>query len=726
MDSSETKEKKSLIIVESPTKAKTISKFLGKNYILKSCNGHVRDLNEKNLSIDIKNDFEPIYEIIKSKKKIINHLKKQIEKVDKVYLATDEDREGESISWHLSLLLNLPQNQQNRITFHEITKEALINALKNPRTIDINLVNAQQARRVLDRLVGYEISPLLWKKINSGLSAGRVQTVALRLIVEKEKEINSFVPEIYYTITGEFIYEKDGYIQKLKGTLNHKFKTKEEALSFLELCKNASFTIEDIQKTEIKQAPPPPFITSTLQQEAARKFNLSATQTMAIAQKLYETGQITYMRTDSVTLSNLALNEAKKLILNTFGENYYKFRQYQTKVKGAQEAHEAIRPTYLSKKEINKSKLENLLYSLIWKRTIASQMQDAIYEKITITINVENSNHKFIVTEKKLIFDGFLKVYDIKSNSTTNNENKIVNNLIVGNKIYFEKIYATEHKTKPPERYSEASLIKKLEDLGIGRPSTYAVIISTIKKRGYVQVKDIPPSKTKIKVIELNKNHSLNEYEKNEKISGEKKKLFPTRIGIIVNDYLVERFPDIFEYSFTAEIEKKLDEIAEGSLAWKDLIREFYNKLQEKIKSVQNENEFEINKENFIQNDNSNNVNTYKGKKIGTYKNKDIYLNIGKYGPYLSYNGNFFSLKSAKNINELTLKDAIKIIKLNPKPKIKILKKFNEDKNLYIVSGKYGIYLKYNNKNFPIPKHINWKKLTYDEIMSLIKNKNSK
>ena len=547
---------KNLVIVESPAKAKTIEKFLGKDFKVLSSYGHIRDLKKKDFSIDIEHNYTPIYEIPSDKKKLVDTLKDEAKKSETVWLASDEDREGEAIAWHLSEVLKLKPEHTKRIVFHEITQSAILNAIENPRAIDINRVDAQQARRVLDRIVGFELSPVLWKKVKPALSAGRVQSVAVRLIVEREKEIKNFISEASYRIIATFLIpSENGNPIELKAELNKRLKTKEEALNFLEACQQANFTIEDISVRPAKKSPAPPFTTSTLQQEAARKLGYSVAQTMMIAQRLYESGFITYMRTDSVNLSSLAINTSKEEIISSLGEKYLKIRHYQTKSKGAQEAHEAIRPTYMSQKEIDAPSQERRLYELIWKRTIASQMSDAELEKTTAVINISSRNEKFVATGEVLKFDGFLKVYlesQDDENEGENNE-KMLPPLSLKQELKYNDIEATERFTQRPPRYTEASLVHKLEELGIGRPSTYAPTISTIQQREYVEKGDREGTERKYNTLLL-KNGNIKDCTKTEITGAEKAKLIPTDIGIVVNDFLVQYFPDIMDYNFTANV----------------------------------------------------------------------------------------------------------------------------------------------------------------------------
>ena len=570
---------KNLVIVESPAKAKTIEKFLGKDYKVLSSYGHIRDLKKKDFSVDIDHDFTPIYEIPSDKKRLVENLKEEAGKADMVWLASDEDREGEAIAWHLYEVLGLNPEKTRRIVFHEITKSAILNAIEHPRAIDLDRVNAQQARRVLDRIVGFELSPVLWKKVKPALSAGRVQSVAVRLIVEREKEIEQFRSEASYRVIATFaVPSENGESVEMKAELNKRLKTKEEAIALLEACKNADFTIEEVQVKPARKSPAAPFTTSTLQQEASRKLGLSVAQTMIIAQRLYESGFITYMRTDSVNLSSLALNTSKTEIQETWGEKYLHTRNYHTKTKGAQEAHEAIRPTYINHHEIEGTSQEKRLYELIWKRTIASQMSDAEIEKTTATIEISGRQEKFIATGEVLKFDGFLRVYNESSDDENENgegNSKMLPPLQTGESLPATVIEATERFTQRPPRYTEASLVRKLEELGIGRPSTYAPTISTIQQRDYVERGDRPGVERTFNTLML-KNGKITDKDKTEIVGAEKSKLLPTDIGIVVNDFLTEHFPDILNYNFTAQVEGKFDEVAEGKIEWNKSIEDFY------------------------------------------------------------------------------------------------------------------------------------------------------
>ncbi len=575
---------KNLVIVESPAKAKTLEKFLGKDFVVKSSNGHIRDLAKKDYGIKLDQNYEPVYEISAEKRKLVKDLKTEVKKADIVWLASDEDREGEAIAWHLFETLALKENTTKRIVFNEITKDAILNAVKNPRGIDYNLVSAQQARRVLDRMVGFELSPVLWKKVKPALSAGRVQSVTVRLIVEREREINAFKPESAFKITALFTFtDKDGKLVTLAADYQNRLKSEKDVQKFLENCKNAKFKVEDVQKKPFKRSPTAPFTTSTLQQEASRKLGFSVSQTMSVAQKLYESGQITYMRTDSVNLSETAINAAKKHIVSNYGEKYLKTRRYKSKNKGAQEAHEAIRPTYIDKAEANGTYQEKRLYQLIRKRTIASQMADAQLERTNISIDCSNCEKKFVASGEQIKFDGFLKVYfESVDDESKTNETKILPEIQKETVLNLGKIDAVQRFSKHAARYTEASLVKKLEELVIGRPSTYAPTISTVQKRAYV-VKEDRPGKERSYLHYMLENKDIKRLEKKEIFGSEKAKLFPTDIGIVVNDFLVKYFKDILDYHFTADVEQKFDQIAVGDLEWSKMIDEFYKPFHKKV-----------------------------------------------------------------------------------------------------------------------------------------------
>ena len=735
---------KNLVIVESPAKAKTIEKFLGKDFKVMSSYGHIRDLKTKAFSIDIKHNYAPQYEIPADKRKLVSELKAEAKESEIVWLASDEDREGEAISWHLFEVLGLNPEATRRIVFHEITKSAILHAIETPREIDMNLVNAQQARRVLDRIVGFELSPILWRKIKPSLSAGRVQSVAVRLIVEREREISRFVPEASYRIIAEFVLP-DGKTM-LKAELNHRPKTKEEVIRFLESCKNATFTIEDITKRPLKKSPAPPFTTSTLQQEAARKLGYSVSQTMAIAQRLYESGFITYMRTDSFNLSELALNTAKETIIATYGEDYYKYRQYHTKSKGAQEAHEAIRPTYIAHAEISGTAQEKKLYDLIRKRTIACQMADAELERTTISIGISGLNEKFVTTGEVITFDGFLQVYKESSDEGNDNEeeNGILPAVHINDNLQMESIVSTERFTQRPARYTEASLVRRLEELGIGRPSTYAPTIQTIQNRQYIVKGDKDGVERSYHVVTLN-GKGLEEQVKTE-IAGAD--------GIVVNDFLMKYFQLVMDYNFTAKVEKEFDSIAEGGEVWTSVIDQFYkvfHPIVDEANSIHTEYKVgerllgtdpKSGKPVFVKigrygpmaqigdSDPENKsgekpqfATLQKGQSIetitleealklfdlprtlGEYEGKVVVAAIGRFGPFIRHNGKFVSIPKTYNPYSITLDEAVQLIQdKRKKDEERLIKKFDEEPELQILNGRFGPYIAYKGNNYKIPK----------------------
>ncbi|MBO7571463.1 MAG: type I DNA topoisomerase [Bacteroidales bacterium] len=747
-----------LVIVESPAKAKTIKKFLGDDFIVKSSYGHIRDIEKKNLGIDIDNGFAPDYEIPDDKKKIVAELKEATKKVNTVWLASDEDREGEAISWHLKEVLKLKKENTKRIVFHEITKDAIKNAIANPRDIDQNLVNAQQARRVLDRLVGFKLSPLLWKKIKPALSAGRVQSVAVKLIVEREREVTEFNSKSEYKIVG--VFNIDG--NSVKAELSKKFKTYEEAKAFVESCKDKNFSVKDVTKKPGKKSPAPPFTTSTMQQEAGRKLGYSVAQTMRYAQNLYENGFITYMRTDSLNLSTLAIGTIKSNIIKNYGDEYLHVRKYQTKVKGAQEAHEAIRPTFVDNEKIEATKQEQRLYDLIRKRAIASQMADAKTEKTIVTIGDDKDTFSFIATGETIIFDGFLKLY-IESNDDDNVEEAtgILPNIIIGAKAETSKIEAIEKFDQPPSRYTEASLVKKMEELGIGRPSTYAPTISTIQQREYVVKESKPAKKRSIKVISLSKG-KIKESTTTENYGAESNKLFPTSIGIVVTDYLSAHFNDVLDYNFTAQIEEKFDDIAMGKLKWNDMLKSFYKSFDKEVDSSLKEKEttkwernigndpktgapiiIKIGKygpyasiENgdkpmyasLRKNQNIENVTLEEvldlfklPREIGEYEGDTVTVALGKFGPYVRNNGKFYSLAKTDDPYSITIERAIELIE-EKKEKMKnaLCRTFDEMPDMQILKGKFGPYISYQKKNYKIPKNISPEEITLEQCKSII------
>lgn len=764
---------KNLVIVESPAKAKTIEKFLGKDFIVKSSMGHIRDLPTKDIGIDIANDFNPLYEILPDKNKILSELKKLSKEAETVWLATDEDREGEAISWHLMEALKVSEKKVKRIAFHEITERAVKNAVENPRSINFDLVNAQQARRVLDRIVGFELSPVLWRKVKPALSAGRVQSVAVRLIVEREKEIQNFVSTSSFKVVGEFLVKREKEIVPIKAELDKKFDTIEEAQVFLNKCLDAEYQISDISTNPIKRTPAAPFTTSTLQQEASRKLGFSVSRTMTLAQQLYEDGLITYMRTDSVNLSDLALGAAKKEITEIYGAEYSKTRKYTGKIKGAQEAHEAIRPTYMSNQEIKKEASLNKLYNLIWKRTIASQMSDAQIEKTVITIDISNNKPKFISTGEVIKFEGFLKVY-LESKDDEDDDN-LQNNLPqvkVGEKLNAESITAQQKFAQHPPRYTEASLVKKLEDLGIGRPSTYAPTISTIQKRGYVVKEDRDGSIREYSIITLKKGKIKTET-KTEKTGFEKAKMFPTDIGIVVNNFLVDNFNQILDYHFTANVEKEFDEIASGEIVWQKMINKFYKTFHPSVEDAIKNSE-KASGERLLGADPKTGNNVY--AKLGRYgamiqlgevsdENKptfakmkkeqsietisleealdlfklprlvgqidgiDVTVGIGRFGPYAKMNQNFITIPKDKDLMEISLEEIQELIEVKRKTdklrEPRLLGKYN-DEEVYVAAGRYGPFAKIGDKNQAIPKGTDITKISLDDIIKLLEGAGSK
>ena len=757
---------KNLVIVESPAKAKTIEKFLGDDYKVLSSYGHIRDLKEKGLGVDVNNNFKPDYVVSPDKEALVKTLKKAAKESKMIWLASDEDREGEAIAWHLFVVLGLKKDDSKRIVFHEITKNAILHAIENPRNIDSNLVDAQQARRVLDRIVGFELSPILWKKIMPSLSAGRVQSVAVRLIVEREREINQFNTEAYFKIVAEFILP-DGKTL-LKAELNKRFNSEAEAKAFLESLKDATFTIEDINTSPGKKSPAPPFTTSTLQQEAARKIGFSVAQTMSVAQKLYEAGFITYMRTDSLNLSTLALNASKKAIENEFGGNYVKTRQYHTKTKGAQEAHEAIRPSYIDHKTVKASAQEQKLYELIWKRTVASQMADAELERTTVTIGISNNpNEKFLVNGEVIKFDGFLRVYLEDNDDENQDENveALLPPMKVKEILKLSEAEADEKLTQRPARYTEASLVRKLEELGIGRPSTYAPTISTIQHRGYV-VKGNKDGESRPFITLTLKNRTIAKTTKTETVGADKSKLMPTDSGTIVNDFLTENFPSVLEYTFTADLEKEFDKIADGETQWTDTLRKFYDMFHPIVQEVSaSKSELKVGERllgtdpktgkpvsakigrfgPFVQIGSAEDevkpqfASLAKGqsietitleealslfnlpRKVGELEGKPVEAAIGRFGPYLKYDGTFTTIPKGFDPYHITIKEAEKLIaEKKEKEANKLIKSFSEDAKLQILNGRYGPYVSYNKVNYKIPKGTAPAGLSFEEAMKII------
>ncbi len=761
---------KNLVIVESPAKAKTIEKFLGKDYKVMSSYGHIRDLKKKSFSIDIDNGFKPVYEIPDDKKQLVSELKKAAADAQTVWLASDEDREGEAIAWHLYEVLGLKPENTRRIVFHEITKNAILNAIANPRSIDINRVDAQQARRVLDRIVGFELSPVLWKKIKPALSAGRVQSVAVRLIVEREEEIKNFVSEPFFRINANF--SVDGTHQ-LKSELSRRLPDIASAKAFLEDCAATTFSVSDINVRPLKKSPAPPFTTSTLQQEASRKLGFTVSQTMMVAQRLYEAGHITYMRTDSVNLSNEAIASISEEINNNIGSEYLKVRRYHTNSKGAQEAHEAIRPTYISRSSIEGNSQEKRLYSLIWKRTIASQMADAEVEKTTIDISPAARNEHFTATGEIIRFDGFLRVYIESPDDEEAEEGMLTLPAVaIGQTLTPEEITATERFTQQPPRYTEASLVKKMEELGIGRPSTYAPTISTIQQREYVEKGEKEGIKRTFDTLTLKKGR-ITEKKKTETVGSEKGKLIPTDIGTVVNTFLTEFFPDILDYNFTARVEEKFDDIAEGKLPWDKEMDDFYRlfhpevdkalniKLEHKVgerilgKDPATGEQVSVkigrfgplvqigtgdgdNKPRFASLLKGQSVSTITldealslfdfPRTIGEYEDAEVVVAIGRFGPYVRHQGKFISIPKDIEPAALSLEEAIELIRAKREAEEKkVVKVFDQDPELRILNGRYGIYIAYKKDNFKIPRTFtDPSALSYDEVMEIVNSQEAK
>ena len=757
-----------LVIVESPAKAKTIEKFLGKGFQVKSSFGHIRDLAKKNLGINVEDNYDPQYIVPEDKKAVVKELKKLVKETNVVWLASDEDREGEAIAWHLMKELELDPKTTKRIVFHEITKEAIQNAIKNPRTIDEHLVNAQQARRILDRLVGFELSPVLWKKVKPSLSAGRVQSVAVKLLVEREREIMNFNSESFYKITGVF---KTKNSVDLKAELSGRLKSIEKTREFIERCKTSTYTISKVVKKPGKKSPAAPFTTSTLQQEASRKLGFSVGQTMAIAQKLYESGKITYMRTDSVNLSNTAIESAKRVIASEFGDEYIKIRQYKTKSKGAQEAHEAIRPTTLEKLEVSGSDREQRLYDLIWKRTVASQMSDAELEKTTINIDISGDDNRFVAIGEVLKFDGFLKVYIESTDDESEEETKgLLPKVSEGDTLDYDIIQALERFTHHLPRYTEASLVKKLEELGIGRPSTYAPTISTIQNRGYVVKEERQGKERKYESILLKYGEIISET-RTEITGAEKNKLFPNDIGMVVNDFLNEHFEGILNYNFTASVEEEFDEIANGKMIWTEMIHKFYKPFHKTVETTLETSSRSVGerdlgidpttgrpvfvkigpygpmaqlglkddeeKPKFASLQHGQHLETITlnealelfklPRDIGLYEDKKVVVSIGRFGPYVSHNSKFVSLKKEDNPYKIELDRAIELIEQKRKADIeKMISVFPEDETLSLLVGRWGTYIKHGKLNYKLPKEFKEKeeaaKLTYNEVLKIMKN----
>ncbi|MEG2067327.1 MAG: type I DNA topoisomerase [Tannerellaceae bacterium] len=761
---------KNLVIVESPAKAKTIEKFLGKDYKVMSSYGHIRDLKTKEFSIDVENNYAPEYVVPSDKKKLVAELKAAAKKAEQVWLASDEDREGEAISWHLSEVLELKPETTKRIVFHEITKTAILHAIETPREIDTNLVNAQQARRILDRIVGFELSPILWRKVKPSLSAGRVQSVAVRLVVEREREINDFVSEAAFRVIASFMLP-DG-TTLLKAELNKRIKRIKEASLLLEYCKDESFTIDDITMKPAKKSPAPPFTTSTLQQEAARKLGYSVSQTMIVAQRLYESGLITYMRTDSVNLSDLALGTAKETIISTYGEKYYHFRQYHTKSKGAQEAHEAIRPTYISTVEIEGSPQEQKLYELIRKRTVASQMADAELERTTISIGIKDKKEKFVAVGEVLSFDGFLQVYREGSDEEGEKDQEnsgLLPPVKLHDPLLLTEIIATERFTQRPARYTEASLVRRMEELGIGRPSTYAPTIQTIQNREYVIKGDKDGAERKYKIVSLI-DGEINTQERTETFGADRNKLMPTDIGIVVNDFLMEYFPSVLDYNFTASVEKEFDAVADGEMIWTSAIDKFYkifHPIVETTTSIKTEHKVgerelgidpksgnpvyvkigrygpvaqigqahtedkEAPKPQFATLMKGQSIETLTLEEalklfelpriLGDFEGTEMVAAIGRFGPFIRHDGKFVSIPKEFNPMTITLAEAIELLQdKRTKDEQRCLKKFDEDPELELLNGRYGPYISYQKGNYKIPKNVEPAELTLAECKAII------
>ena len=758
-----------LVIVESPAKAKTIEKFLGKGYVVKSSFGHIRDLSKKELGIDIQNDFTPHYEISPDKKKTVAELEKLAKEAGTVWLASDEDREGEAIAWHLSQVLGLKDDKTKRIVFHEITKNAILHAIENPRTIDLNLVNTQQARRILDRLVGFELSPVLWKKIKPSLSAGRVQSVAVRLIVEREREIMDFKAAAYYRVLADFtVTDADGKKSAFRAELSKRYATEQEALALLEKCKTAVFTVRNVERKPSKKSPAAPFTTSTLQQEAGRKLGMSVSQTMSVAQRLYEAGYITYMRTDSVNLSGQAIAAAKAEIVKLFGEKYSEVRNYKTKTKGAQEAHEAIRPSYMDKTVIDAAPAEKRLYDLIWKRTIASQMAAAQTERTVVDIEISNAEERFVATGETVLFDGFLKLYsESTEDEAQEGEEALLPPLKQGDRPEAKSVTALQRFTQSPPRYSEASLVKRLEELGIGRPSTYAPTISTIITRGYVVKENREGGKRGYVQLKLEKGEIVRK-ELSEHVGKEKNKLSPTDIGMLVTDYLDQQFTDVMDYNFTAMVEKEFDEIAEGDKSWVDMIRKFYEKFHSTVDRALESQPVRSSQPHLLGTDPKSGKPVYvkigrfgpvaqigdaddaekprfaslrKGqliasitleealdlftlpRTVGEFEEKEVVIGIGRFGPYVRHDGKFVSLGKTADPYTIELDRAVSLIRDKREKDAKAkepIRTYPEDDGLQVLNGRYGPYIAWQGKNYRIPKGYVPADLTLEQCREII------
>ncbi len=756
---------KNLLIVESPAKAKTIEGYLGKDFTVKSSYGHIRDLVKSEDAIDIPNNFKQRYEVPADKKQVVSELKKLAKEAEMVWLASDEDREGEAISWHLFETLGLKNDKTKRIVFHEITKPAILKAIDNPRTIDYNLVNAQQARRVLDRLVGFELSPVLWKKVKPSLSAGRVQSVVVRLIVEREREINKFTAEAAFRVVAIFGKGRDAF----KAELPERFSKEEDAQKFLQDCIDAAFTVKSLDTRPTKRSPAAPFTTSTLQQEASRKLGFSVSRTMSVAQRLYESGKITYMRTDSVNLSDMALNAAQQQITSAYGEKYHQLRKYKTKSASAQEAHEAIRPTYFNEHTIDGESAEKRLYELIWKRAIASQMSEAQFEKTTAKIEISTRKEDLVANGEVMKFDGFLKVYlesnDDEDDNTQDGDNAILPPLTQGQLLSLQEMTATERYSRPPARYTEASLVKKLEELGIGRPSTYAPTISTVQNRGYVVKEDREGKQRNFRVLTL-KDKAIRQEQKTENTGAERGKLFPTDIGAVVNDFLVQHFNGIVDFHFTAKVEKQFDDIAQGLTEWTQMLNSFYHPFHEGVESTiqtaekaRGERELGVHPESgkkisvrigrfgpFVQIGDTDTESEEKPqyaslrtgqmietitleealelfklpKKVGIFEEKDMTVAIGKFGPYIRHNSAFYSLPKGVDPMSVTEQQAIEIIEEKRKKDAeKLIKTFDENPDVKILNGRWGPYIEFGKLNVKIPKGKEPLQLTYEECKAL-------
>lgn len=762
-----------LVIVESPAKAKTIEKFLGKDYLVKSSFGHVRDLPKKELGIDVEGNFRPTYEVSEDKKQVVSELRRLVKAAKRVWLASDEDREGEAIAWHLAEVLGLDVKNTRRIVFHEITKNAILQAIESPRTVNIDLVNAQQARRILDRLVGFELSPVLWKKVRPALSAGRVQSVAVRLVVEREREIIGFKAGTFFRVTGLFLFrDAAGGLHPVKAELPRRFPTEEEARAFLETCRGADFTVARVEKKPGRRTPAAPFTTSTLQQEAGRKLGFSVSRTMSVAQRLYEAGLITYMRTDSVNLSAEAIRAISGVICGHYGKDYLHNRAYKTKSKGAQEAHEAIRPSYIDKRTVTGTYQEQRLYDLIWKRTVASQMADAQLERTTVDISVSGSEHRFVAKGEVIAFDGFLRLYaestDDDNAPDREGDEALLPPLKAGDPLERREITATQRFDQRPPRYSEASLVKHLEELGIGRPSTYAPTISTIINRGYVVKEDREGVRRGYTQLSLD-DGGVKKQLLTETTGAERAKLFPTDIGMVVNDYLESHFPSILDYNFTARVEKDFDDIAEGKTDWQTMLRKFYAPFHSTVTSAEDETVRAASTARLLGRDPATGKNVYArmgkfgamaqigetededgGKPryaslqpgqliasitleealrlfslprtVGTYEEKEVVIGLGRFGPYVRHDGKFVSLGKTDDPLSVSLERAVELIELKRKQeREKVLRTFPEDDKLQVLNGRWGPYLHYDGTNVKLPKTLDPAAATYAELMAVVK-----